>query len=89
MTLKQCIGGRDIDWKVGCSEEVRREIGSGNEGESRVRSQMTGKHRRQCWNEEHGNGSQGLTHEPFSPDIDITEQAVELPPIPSCTNSDF
>lgn len=53
-------------------------------------SQMTaGKHRRQCWDEEHGNGSQGLTHEPFSSDAAAAEPDVELPPVPSRTNPDF
>lgn len=62
----------------------------GNKGELGVASQMTtGKHRRQCGDKERGNGSQGLTHEPFSSDSDVTEPNVELPPSPSHTNSDF
>lgn len=67
-----------MDWK-GWQERGGKEIGSRDEGGLGVGSQMmTGEHRRQCWNEEHGNGSQGLTHEPFSSDMDITEQDVEL-----------
>lgn len=73
VALRQCIGGRGmgpwIEELAGVGRWGGQEIGSGRRG--RVGDGESAD--RETQKARHGNGSQGLLHEPFSSDTDIPE----------------